>query len=98
MAESTVRALERQLEALQKIYAAQMAGGFPRVCLTYGSETFDEAMASRGIDYEAMLELGIGIQHISLPWLTDRALGRDESLPAIGSELKAGISPDGEGE
>lgn len=87
MAESSVRALERQLEALQKVFAAQMAGGFPRLVLSYGDETFEEAMTARGLDYVALEEIGISIKHISLPWLTGRRLlaTDDESDASAGA-------------
>lgn len=74
MAESVVRSLERQVRALEKLLEANIAGGFPRLILTYGDETFQEAMAARGIDYEALYELGIKIRHISLPWISERPL------------------------
>ena len=87
MAERALRALERQLEALQKVYASQMAGGFPQLVLTYGDETFDEAVAKLRIDYDALQELGITIKHVALPWLQARRISYGDPMPDAGSEV-----------
>lgn len=92
MAESTVRSLERQLETLQKIYAAQLAGGFPQIIVTFGDQSFEDAIAEKGIDYPALQELGINIRHLALPWLKTRRISYGDTLPMSGSEPAAGMS------
>lgn len=96
MAESTVKALERQLESLQRLCATLDKKGFPSAMLICGKETpeavraeIDRQLEGYGLKLEDLEELGLmdQIQICSLPWLKKRHVAnRALALPDIGSE------------
>lgn len=98
MAESTVKALERQLESLQRLCATLDTKGFPTAMLIYGKESQEEVRAEierqlgeYGLNLEDLEELGLmnQIRICSLPWLKSRHItARLQALPDIGSDLK----------
>ena len=94
MAESTVKALERQLASLHQLCATLDTKGFPNVMLIYGKKTPDAVRAeierqieAYGITMEDLESLGLmdRIRICSLPWLDGRYVGKS-SLPMPGSE------------
>jgi len=94
MAESTVKALERQLEGLQKVCLSLEAGTFPKVLLLFGDnsqsevrEYIDQQLASYGLNLKEVDDLGLldNIVLCRLPWLKERRL-HAYALPDIGSE------------
>ena len=94
MAESTVRALERQLESLQKICASVEQGSFPKAMLILGKKTkkelreeIDQNLKRFGLSLEEVETLGMldEIVICHLPWLERRGVGRG-LLPMPGSE------------
>ena len=97
MAESTVKALERQLEALQRLCASLDTKGFPNAMLIYGKVTpeavraeIERQLDGYGLKLEDLEELGLmdQIRICSLPWLKTRHVTtRVQALPDIGSEI-----------
>ena len=94
MAESTVKALERQLASLQKLCASLDSKGFPGAMLIYGKKTSEEVRAEverqldgYGLSLVDLEALGLmdQITICSLPWLQTRSVGKG-TLPMPGSE------------
>ena len=94
MAESTVKALERQLASLQKLCATLDKKGFPGAMLIYGKKSPEEVrveverqLADYGLDLVDLESLGLmdQIKICSLPWLNARCVGKG-TLPMPGSE------------
>ena len=96
MAESTVKALERQLEALQRLCASLDSKDFPKAMFIYGKETpeavraeIERQLEGYGLKLDDLEELGLVDQILicSLPWLKTRHVtSRAHVLPDIGSE------------
>lgn len=104
MAESTVKALERQLEALQRLCASLDNKSFPKAMLVYGKES-PEAVRTEivrqlegyGLKLEDLEELGLmdQITICNLPWLKTRHVTtRVQVLPDSGSESKGDVDED----
>lgn len=94
MAESTVKALERQLASLQQLCATLDSKGFPSVMLIYGKKTpeavraeIERQLAEYDLKLEDLEALGLmdQIRICSLPWLESRHV-TTRALPDIGSE------------
>lgn len=94
MAESTVRALERQLQALQKTFTSIEQGKFPKSILILGQKSsedifkeIDLKLKSFGLCLQEIEELGLNDQIVvcRLPWLKSRGIGYS-TLPMPGSE------------
>ena len=103
MAESTVKALERQLDSLQRLYATLDTKGFPNAMLIYGKETpqavraeIERQLGAYGLRLEDVEHLGLmdQIRICSLPWLKSRHItARLQPLPDIGSDQSGLIKP-----
>ena len=98
MAESTVKALERQLASLQQLCAALDSKVFPKVMLIYGKKTpeavradIERQLAEYGLKLEDLEALGLmdQVRICSLPWLDARHV-TNRVLPDIGSESPGG--------
>lgn len=94
MAESTVKALERQLASLQQLCSAMDSKGFPSGLLIYGKKTpeavraeIERQLAVYGLNLEDVEALGLidQIKILSLPWMEGPHVTA-RLLPDIGSE------------